>query len=137
MKIYQGWLPKGNKGVYSARGDVELNSPFKTRLTTSHDKVSYKRESNLEQAERGAVVLARRAAMTVSEQHDNNETSEQTHTINSYYYTAQGDALDVGAVKESLGLKRNRKKLPKLGAGFATMGQKEPTGDQYDIARSV
>ena len=127
VKKIGGWLPKGNKQLYEARGDVNMNHPFRAGNATSVDSVSYPRSSNLEQATRGIMTLAARAEMGISEMHDRGETEENESTLQRFYYTVSGDALEVGMHKESWGLKTNRRKLPRAAPGFATLGVEEDT----------
>ncbi|KAG5480626.1 hypothetical protein LSCM1_06330 [Leishmania martiniquensis] len=122
IKVMLGYLPKGNRELYAARGDVNVPAPFRASHPTSVHKWSYPSESNLEQANRGAAALGKRAAMPISEMHDAGETPENPTQLDRFYYTAQGPALEMGEFKEALGLKDNRARRPPMGAGFATLG---------------
>ncbi|KAG5507110.1 hypothetical protein JKF63_05856 [Porcisia hertigi] len=122
IKVMLGYLPKGNRELYAARGDVNIPAPFRASHPTSVHKWSYPSESNLEQASRGAAALGKRAAMPISEMHDAGETPENPTQLDRFYYTAQGPALEMGEFKEALGLKDNRARRPPMGAGFATLG---------------
>ncbi|CAJ1022948.1 hypothetical protein Q4I30_003054 [Leishmania utingensis] len=122
IKVMLGYLPKGNRELYAARGDVNIPAPFRASHPTSVYKWSYPSESNLEQASRGAAALGKRAAMPISEMHDAGETPENPTQLDRFYYTAQGPALEMGEFKEALGLKDNRVRRPPMGAGFATLG---------------
>lgn len=128
LKVMLGYLPKGNKDMYAARGDVNIPAPFRSSHPTSVHQWSHPTESNLEQASRGAAAIGKRAAMPISEMHDYGETSENSTQLDRFYYTAQGPALEVGELKEALGLKDNRKKRPPLGPGFATVGVGNDSG---------
>ncbi|KAL7696746.1 hypothetical protein N2W54_000806 [Lotmaria passim] len=125
LKVMLGYLPKGNKDIYAARGDVNITAPFRASHATSVERWSYPSESNLEQASRGAAALGKRASMPISEMHDQGETPENPTQLDRFYYTAQGPALEMGEFKEALGLKNNRSKRPPAGPGFATLGTKE------------
>ncbi|CCD12922.1 unnamed protein product [Trypanosoma congolense IL3000] len=125
MKVMLGYLPKGNHELYAARGDVDIPAPFRASHPTSVDHWTHPRETNLEQAARGAAVLGKRLSMTVSEMHDRQETAENPTTLDRFYYRVQGPALEVGELKESLGLKNNRKKLPRQAPGWATLGMEK------------
>lgn len=94
-----GYLPKGNKDIYAARGDVNLPQPFRTSHSTSIHNLIYPRESNIEQACRGAAVLGKRAGMHVSDMHDSGETSDNSSTLNHSYYRVEGPALEIGELK--------------------------------------
>lgn len=122
IKVMLGYLPKGNRELYAARGDVNIPAPFRASHPTSVHKWSYPSESNLEQASRGAAALGKRAAMPISEMHDAGETPENPTQLDRFYYTAQGPALEIGEFKEALGLKDNRTRRPPMGAGFSTLG---------------
>ncbi|GET88027.1 hypothetical protein, conserved [Leishmania tarentolae] len=122
IKVMLGYLPKGNRELYAARGDVNIPAPFRASHPTSVHKWSYPSESNLEQASRGAAALGKRAAMPISEMHDAGETPENPTQLDRFYYTAEGPALEMGEFKEALGLKDNRARRPPMGAGFATLG---------------
>ncbi|KPA82940.1 hypothetical protein ABB37_02688 [Leptomonas pyrrhocoris] len=124
LKVMLGYLPKGNKDIYAARGDVNITAPFRASHATSVERWSYPSESNLEQASRGAAALGKRAGMPISEMHDQGETAENPTQLDRFYYTAQGPALEMGEFKEALGLKNNRTKQPPVGPGFATLGTK-------------
>ncbi|KPI89736.1 hypothetical protein ABL78_1116 [Leptomonas seymouri] len=125
LKVMLGYLPKGNKDIYAARGDVNITAPFRASHSTSVERWSNSPESNLEQASRGAAALGKRAGMPISEMHDQGETPENPTQLDRFYYTAQGPALEMGEFKEALGLKNNRTKRPPVGPGFATLGMKE------------
>jgi hypothetical protein len=125
LKVMLGYLPKGNKDIYAARGDVNIPHPFRASHATSVEKWTYPSESNLEQASRGAAALGKRAGMPISEMHDRGETPENPTQLDRFFYTAQGPALEMGEFKEALGLKNNRAKRPPVGPGFATLGTKE------------
>ncbi|KAK7197935.1 hypothetical protein NESM_000748200 [Novymonas esmeraldas] len=122
IKVMLGYLPKGNRELYAARGDVNIPAPFRASHPTSVHKWSYPSESNLEQASRGAAALGKRAAMPISEMHDAGETPENPTQLDRFYYTAQGSALEMGELKEALGLKDNRTRRPPMAGGFATLG---------------
>lgn len=124
LKVMLGYIPKGNKDIYAARGDVNIPAPFRASHATSVERWSYPSESNLEQASRGAAALGKRAGMPISEMHDRGETPENPTQLDRFYYTAHGPALEMGEFKEALGLKDNRKKRPPVGPGFATLGTK-------------
>lgn len=122
IKVMLGYLPKGNKEMYAARGDVNIPAPFRTSHPTGTDRWSQSESrDNLEQASRGAAVLGKRAAMDISAMHDNQETEDQPSILDHFYYRVQGSALEVGELKEALGLKDNRKKGIPLAPGFATL----------------
>lgn len=128
-KIYQGWIPKGNKALYEARGDVELDHPFRTSSKTGVESATYPRESNLEQARRGAAVLVKRAHMDVSDMHDQNELEGEPSVLQRYHYSFEGDAIAIGNTKKEMGLKRDRyNKPPRFASGFATQGVAEDKG---------
>lgn len=122
IKLMLGYLPKGNRELYAARGDVDIPAPFRASHPTSVERWTNPAETNLEQASRGAAVLGKRLAMTVSEMHDNQETADNPTTLDRFYYRLQGPALEAGELKEALGLKRNRKSLPRHAPGWATFG---------------
>lgn len=122
IKVMLGYIPKGNREIYAARGDVNIPAPFRASHPTSIEKWSYTMESNLEQASRGAAALGKRASMPISEMHDRGETPENATQLDRFYYKVQGPALEVGELKEALGLKDNRRKRPPLSSGFATLG---------------
>ncbi|KAG5481280.1 hypothetical protein CUR178_06514 [Leishmania enriettii] len=122
IKVMLGYLPKGNRELYAARGDVNIPAPFRASHPTSVHKWSCPSESNLEQASRGAAALGKRAAMPISEMHDAGETPENPAQLDRFYYTAEGPALEMGEFKEALGLKDNRARRPPMGTGFATLG---------------
>lgn len=124
MKVMLGYLPKGNKELYAARGDVDHNHPYRSSHETSAEKWSYPEETNLEQANRAAALLGQRAAMDISEMHNKGETEDNASVVERFYYRIQGPALEVGQMKESMGLKTNRKKRPGLAPGWATLGLK-------------
>lgn len=125
-KIY-GWIPKSNTKLYEARGDVELNAPFNFSTVTSVEKIGYPRETNLEQATRGIAVLQDRYTMAISDMHDRGQTEVNEATLSRGYYRMGGNALDIGALKESLGLKNNRRKLPRRTSGWSTLGVADDT----------
>lgn len=125
MKVMLGYLPKGNHELYAARGDVNVPAPFRASHPTSVDRWTHPQESNLEQAARGSAVLAKRLSMTVSEMHDRQETAENPATLDRFYYRIQGPALEAGELKEALGLKGNRKRLPRRAPGWATLGMEK------------
>jgi len=127
LKAFQGALPKGDKHLYQARGDVN-ESQTKTSAASTVDKMLWKRESNLEQARRGATVLGMRHAMPLDEMVDQGETEGHTSVINRQHFHATGPQLELGQLKERLGLKRNRMRFPRRARGFATLGVDEPTG---------
>eukprot|EP00742_Colponemidia_sp_Colp-10_P018447 GILJ01021308.1.p1 GENE.GILJ01021308.1~~GILJ01021308.1.p1 ORF type:complete len:633 (+),score=81.96 GILJ01021308.1:80-1978(+) len=127
LKKTQGWLKKGNKELYAARGDVNINQPFHASSATSIDRVNYPRASNLEQATRGIAALAARAEMDISHMHDQGQTEGNEYTIQRFYYRVSGDALELGQWKESAGTKTNRRKIPAMAPGFATLGVDEVT----------
>ncbi|KAG8345352.1 hypothetical protein TRVL_03820 [Trypanosoma vivax] len=122
IKLMLGYLPKGNRELYAARGDVNVPAPFRASHPTSVEKWTHPPETNLEQAARGAATLGKRLSMTVSEMHDQQETSENPTTLDHFYYRLQGSALEAGELKEALGLKGNRKKVPRSSPGWATLG---------------
>jgi hypothetical protein len=123
MKIRLGWIPKGNVGLYRQRGDVDMPGPkFRAAAQTSVDALLYPREDNLSQASRGAMVLGRRAEMDIADMHDQGETEGETSVLVRQYTRMSGNAIDVGDMKSQLGLKRNRKSVPKFSKGTATMG---------------
>lgn len=130
MKVMLGYLPKGNHEIYAARGDVDVPHPFRTSHPTSLDKWSYPRESNLEQSARASLVLGKRMSMDVSDMHASGETEDNPSTIERFYYKVQGPALSVGAMKETFGLKTNRKKTPGLAPGWATLGVHGNNGNE-------
>ncbi|EPY24324.1 hypothetical protein STCU_07237 [Strigomonas culicis] len=136
IKVMLGYLPKGNKDIYAARGDVNVPAPFRASHLTSTERWSHPAESNLEQASRGAAALGRRAAMPISEMHDRGETPENPSQLDRFYYKVQGPALEVGEFKEALGLKDNRRKRPPLAPGFATLGMADGAsgGQQHGFA---
>lgn len=122
IKVMLGYLPKGNSEMYAARGDVDVPAPFRTSHPTGVDRWTHPQPlDNLEAASRGAAVLGKRAAMDVSTMHDRQETADQPSQLDRFYYRVQGSALEVGELKEALGLKGNRKKPIPLGPGFATL----------------
>lgn len=125
IKVMLGYIPKGNKDIYAARGDVNITAPFRASHATSVERWSYPTESNLEQASRGAAALGKRAGMPISEMHDRGETPESPTQLDRFYYTAHGPALEMGEFKEALGLKDNRAKKPPAAPGFATLGKRE------------
>ncbi|CAD2217628.1 hypothetical protein AGDE_06074 [Angomonas deanei] len=125
IKVRLGYLPKGNKEIYAARGDVNIPAPFRASHATTTERWSHPRESNLEQASRGAAVLGKRASMSISDMHDAGETPENPSQLDRFYYRVQGPALEVGELKEAFGLKDNRRKQPGLAPGFATLGMEE------------
>ncbi|RNF09195.1 hypothetical protein TraAM80_02340 [Trypanosoma rangeli] len=122
IKIMLGYLPKGNHELYGARGDVNIPSPFRASHPTSVEQWTHPPETNLEQASRGAAVLGKRLAMTVSEMHDRQESADNPTTLDRFYYRLQGPALEAGEFKEALGLKRNRKSVPRYAPGWGTLG---------------
>ncbi|RNF26765.1 uncharacterized protein Tco025E_00999 [Trypanosoma conorhini] len=122
IKLMLGYLPKGNHELYAARGDVDIPSPFRASHPTSVERWTHPPETNLEQASRGAAVLGKRLAMTVSEMHDRQETADNPTTLDRFYYRLQGPALEAGELKEALGLKRNRKLVPRHAPGWGTLG---------------
>lgn len=123
--------------MYSARGDVDLKAPFKTHSMTTADSIGFGRETNLEQAERGAGVLTRRSEMTISQVLDRGETPSETHTLGDFSYAMTGDIFEVAHMKEALNLKRNRKKFPRMAPGFATVGVTDDSGvDGGNVLRS-
>ncbi|KEG13087.1 hypothetical protein DQ04_01221040 [Trypanosoma grayi] len=122
MKVMLGYLPKGNRELYAARGDVDISAPFRASHPTSAERWTHPPETNLEQASRGAAVLGKRLAMTVSEMHDRQDTADSPTTLDRFYYRLQGPALEAGELKEALGLKRNRKAVPRHAPGWATLG---------------
>jgi hypothetical protein len=130
MKVMLGYLPKGNHEIYAARGDVNVPHPFRSSHPTSLDKWSYPRESNLEQSSRASLVLGKRMSMDVSDMHAAGETEENPSTVERFYYKVKGPALEVGAMKESFGLKSNRKKVPGLAPGWATLGVHGNNGNE-------
>lgn len=122
IKVMLGYLPKGNKEMYAARGDVNVPAPFRTSHPTGTDRWNFPLpKDNLEQASRGAAVLGKRAAMPVSTMHDNRETEDQPSTLDRFYYRVEGSALEVGELKEALGLKDNRRRGIPLAPGFASL----------------
>lgn len=122
IKVMLGYLPKGNKEMYAARGDVNIPAPFRTSHPTGTDRWNSPPPSdNLEQASRGAAVLGKRAGLPVSTMHDSQETEDQPSTLDRFYYRVQGSALEVGELKEALGLKDNRRRGVPLAPGFATL----------------
>lgn len=126
IKVMLGYLPKGNKEMYAARGDVNVPAPFRTSHPTGTDRWNFALPGdNLEQASRGAAVLGKRAAMPVSTMHDQQETEDQPSTLDRFYYRAQGSALEVGELKEALGLKDNRRRGIPLAPGFASLHTSE------------
>lgn len=129
MKVMLGYLPKGNQDIYMARGDVDVPRTFRASHPTSTELWNYPRESNLEQAGRASLVLGKRMSMDVSDMHARGETEENPSTVERFYYKVSGPALNVGAMKESLGLKSNRKKAPGLAAGWATLGVRSSNGE--------
>ena len=122
LKIFQGFLPKGNKDLYSQRGDVNVPFPFKTNHITTMDKWNYGRETNLDQVGRAAAVLGKRRQMPISEMHDLGETEDNPSTVDKFHYRMSGEALDVGSMKEALGLKNNRKRAPMPAGPWGTLG---------------
>lgn len=133
LKITQGWLPKGEK-IYKLRGDVN-DREWRTLSQTTAESIGSPAESNIDQARRAATVLTLRHNLRISDMHDQQETEGNTSTIATAHYRTEGNALDVGALKEDLGLKTNRVKLPRKASGFATMGMAEPSGDTYNFRR--
>ncbi|CCW71862.1 unnamed protein product [Phytomonas sp. Hart1] len=123
LKVRLGYLPKGNKELYAARGDVNIPAPFRASHPTSVGAWTNPVESNLDQAARGAAVLGKRATMPISEMHDRGETPENESVLDYFYYKASGYALEMGELKEAFGLKNNRRKPPPLAPGFATLGK--------------
>jgi hypothetical protein len=134
LKLRLGYLPKGNNKLYAARGDVDWSPPFRASHMTSTEKFSYPRETNLEKASRGAAVLGHRSSMNISEMHDQGETAENSSLIDRFYYRMSGQALEVGHLKEALGLKNNRKKTPALGPGWATLGSNATSAEPSPYA---
>jgi hypothetical protein len=122
LKIFQGFIPKGNKDLYSMRGDVNIPFPFKTNHVTTMEKWQYGQETNLDQSERASAVLGKRRNMMVSEMHDMGETEENPSVVDRFQYRMSGNALDVGILKESLGLKNNRKRVPMAAGPWGTLG---------------
>ncbi|ORC92356.1 uncharacterized protein TM35_000031090 [Trypanosoma theileri] len=122
IKVMLGYLPKGNSEIYAARGDVDIPAPFRASHPTSVERWTHPPETNLEQASRGAAALGKRLSMSVSEMHDRQETPDNPTTLDRFYYRLQGPALEAGEFKEALGLKRNRKVLPRQAPGWATLG---------------
>ncbi|KAF8282017.1 hypothetical protein TcBrA4_0086770 [Trypanosoma cruzi] len=122
IKVMLGYLPKGNRELYAARGDVDIPPPFRASHPTSVERWTHPPETNLEQASRGAAVLGKRLAMTVSEMHDRQETADNPTLLDRFYYRLQGPALEAGELKEALGLKRNRKSVPRHASGWGTLG---------------
>lgn len=126
IKVMLGYLPKGNKEMYAARGDVNIPAPFRTSHPTGTDRWNSPPPlDNLEQASRGAAVLGKRAGLPVSTMHDSQETEDQPSTLDRFYYRVQGSALEVGELKEALGLKDNRRRGVPLAPGFATLNTTE------------
>eukprot|EP00796_Vickermania_ingenoplastis_P012339 gene12339-8467_t len=122
IKVMLGYLPKGNNEMYAARGDVNIPAPFRASHPTTVDRwASPDALDNLEQASRGAAVIGKRARMPISTMHDAQETEDQPSTLDRFYYRVQGSALEVGELKEALGLKGNRRKGVPLAPGFATL----------------
>jgi hypothetical protein len=130
IKVMLGYLPKGNREIYAARGDVDVPAPFRTSHPTSLDRWSYPRESNLDQASRASVVLGKRMAMDVSDMHSRGETEDNSSTVERFYYKVQGSALELGEIKEAFGLKSNRKKPPGLASGWGTLGVSSSNGEE-------
>ena len=124
LKKRSGLIPKGiNRELFHGRGDCEMPVRHASYMT-SIEKIEYPRESNLEQAHRGQAALGFRHLMKVADMHDEHETEANPHVIAHFNYVMTGNALDVGKLKEEIGLKKypRWKKLPRLSPGFATPG---------------
>lgn len=134
IKVMLGYLPKGNRELYAARGDVNVPAPFRTSHMTSTERWGSPAESNLEQASRGAATIGKRAAMPISEMHDRKETPDNPTQLDRFYYRVQGSALELGEFKEALGLKDNRKRRPPLGSGYGTLGISATTYSEQGAA---
>ena len=132
MKVMLGWMPKSNKDIYERRGDVELKYPFKAGIRTGLDAIDYPRISNKEQATNGAIVLGRRAAMSIEDMHDQNELEGETSIIRRTHLDMTGDAMAIGDLKRTFGIHKGRKpawdRVPKYAPGYGTMGIADDPG---------
>ena len=135
IKVMAGFLPKGHK-LYSRRGDVDMPQPYRTGHSTSSWNLNYPRESNLEQMERGASVIKKRHDLSISDMHDLGESADQPTILADYHYQMSGPAIAVGDAKLAMGYKHIGKRVPSFAPGFATMGVREPTGDEYHVDRN-
>ena len=107
---------------------------------TSTEAISFPRESNLEQAERGASVLKYRAELSITDAHDLGETPDQTHTMYDARLSFFGDAMAVGDLKTNMGLKRSgpgAARPPRYGPGYATLGVKHDSGHLDNIMETT
>jgi hypothetical protein len=134
LKLFTGWLPKGNKDLYSRRGDVNVPFPFKTNHVTTMEKWSM-RETNLEQAERASAVLGKRRGMAISEMHDLQETEDNPSVVDRFHFRVSGSALEIGELKEQLGLKSNRKRVPMPAGPWGTLGKPNTESSPFTNAK--
>lgn len=123
LKVFTGFIPKGNKGLYSRRGDVNTPFPFKTNHITTMDRWNHQTETNLDQSERASAVLGKRRHMNISDMHDLGETEDNPSVVDKFQYRMSGHAMHVGDLKEQLGLKTNRKKVPQAAGPWGTLGK--------------